>query len=100
MPALEAAVRSGREMHAEAAGGPAARETAFIQRHLIFPEYFRVAGLPLAAGRKFGPLDPPQGEPVAIVDREFARRYFAGQDPLGKHIRLGEIGRASCRERV
>jgi putative ABC transport system permease protein len=26
------------------------------------------------------------------VDREFARRYFAGQDPLGKHIRLGELG--------
>ena len=92
MPALEAAVRSGKLVHAEAAGGRAARETGFVERALIFPEYFRVTGLPLAAGREFGPLDAAQTEPVAIVDREFARRYFAGQDPLGKHIRLGEMG--------
>jgi putative ABC transport system permease protein len=92
LPAFEASVRSGREMHAEASGGPAARETGFVARDLIFPEYFRVAGLPLLAGREFGPLDTAQSEPVAIVDREFARRYFAGQDPLGKHIRLGELG--------
>jgi len=92
MPALEAAVRSGRLVHAEVAGGRAARETGFVERALIFPEYFRVAGLPLAAGREFGPLDTGTSEPVAIVDREFARRYFAGQDPLGKHIRLGDLG--------
>jgi putative ABC transport system permease protein len=92
MPTLEATVRSGKLTHAEAAGGRAARETAFIERALVFPEYFRVTGLPLAAGREFGPLDTAQSEPVAIVDREFARRYFAGQDPLGKPIRLGELG--------
>ena len=92
MPALDAAVRSGKLVHAEAAGGRAARETGFVERALIFPEYFRVTGLPLAAGREFGPLDSAQTEPVAIVDREFARRYFAGQDPLDKHIRLGEMG--------
>jgi predicted permease len=92
LPALEAAVRSGKLVHAEAAGGRAARETGFIARDLIFPEYFRVSGIPLAEGREFGPMDAGQSEPVAIVDREFARRYFAGQDPLGKHIRLGELG--------
>lgn len=92
MPELEAAVRSGRLVHAEAAGGPAARETSFVAQDLIFPEYFRVSGLPLAAGREFGPLDTAQSQPVAIVDREFARRYFAGRDPLGKRIRLGELG--------
>jgi putative ABC transport system permease protein len=91
MPALAAAVRSGKLVHAEAAGGRAARETGFIARDLIFPEYFRVSGIPLAAGREFGPLDTGQSQPVAIVDREFARRYFAGQGPLGKHIRLGEL---------
>jgi putative ABC transport system permease protein len=95
LPALQASVRSGILLHAEVAGGRAARETAFVNRTLIFPEYFQVAGLPLAAGREFGPLDTAQNEPVAIVDREFARRYFAGQEPLGKHIRLGETGENS-----
>ena len=92
LPALAATIRSGRLMHAEVAGGRAARETGFVARDLIFPDYFRVAGIPLLAGREFGPLDTAQSEPVAIVDREFARRYFAGQDPLGKHIRLAEMG--------
>jgi predicted permease len=91
LPALEASVRSGKLVHAEAAGG-AARETGFVDRALILPEYFRVAGLPFLAGREFGPMDTAQSEPVAIVDREFARRYFGGQDPLGQHIRLGELG--------
>ena len=95
LPALQASVRSGILLHAEVAGGRAARETAFVNRTLVFPEYFQVAGLPLAAGREFGPLDTAQNEPVAIVDREFARRYFAGQEPLGKHIRLGETGENS-----
>jgi putative ABC transport system permease protein len=92
IPALEAAVRSGRPVHAEAAGGRAARETGFIAAALIFPEYFHVTGLPLAAGREFGPLDTAQSQPVAIVDREFAHRYFADQNPLGKPIRLPDLG--------
>jgi len=92
LPALETALQSTQLVHAETEGGRAARETSFIAAVLIFPEYFRVTGLPLAAGRGFGPLDNAQGEPVAIVDREFARRYFAVQDPVGKHIRLGETG--------
>jgi putative ABC transport system permease protein len=92
LPALESSVRSGKLAHAEAAGGRAARDTALIERTLIFPEYFRVAGLPMLGGREFGALDTGQSEPVAIVDREFARRYFADRDPLGKHIRLSEPG--------
>jgi len=95
IPALEAAVRSGRLVHAEAAGGRAARETGFIAAALVFPEYFHVTGLPLAAGREFGPLDTAQSQPVAIVDREFAHRYFADQNPLGKPIRLGDLGSSS-----
>ncbi|MGA2736941.1 MAG: ABC transporter permease [Bryobacteraceae bacterium] len=91
MPALEGTVRSGKLVHAEAAGGRAARETGFIARDLIFPGFFRVTGIPLAAGREFGPLDTDQSEPVAIVDREFARRYFGGQAALGKHIRIGDL---------
>ena len=88
VPALEAAVRSGALVHAEVSGGPAPRETAFIERALIFPDYLRVTGIPLTAGREFGPLDSAGSEPIAIVDREFARRYFAGRDPVGQHIRL------------
>jgi predicted permease len=90
LPALQASVRSGSLVHGEAAGSPPAREPGFISRELIFPDYFRVAGMPLLSGREFGPLDTERGERVAIVDGEFARRYFVGHEALGKHIRLGE----------
>lgn len=92
VPALEPAIRSGKLLHAQVAGGPLARETAFVARDLVLPGYLRVTGVPLLAGREFTRLDTAQSEAVAIVDREFARRYFPGQDPLGKHIRLGELG--------
>ncbi len=91
-PALETCVRSGSLVHAEVAGGQAARETAFVARVLIDPKYFQLTGMPVIEGREFGRLDTARSEPVAIVDREFARRYFPGQDPVGKRIRLGERG--------
>ncbi len=90
LPDIQTTVRSGNLMHAETASGPSALETAFVERHLIYPEYFRVSGIPLLAGRNFGSPDSAGSQPVAIVDREFARRYFPGQDVIGKTIRLGE----------
>jgi hypothetical protein len=48
--------------------------------------------MPLVSGREFGRLDTAAGEPVAIVDREFARRYFPGRGPVGQHLRIAESG--------
>ena len=95
IPGLQAAGRSGRLMHVEVEGGRPARETSFVQRDLIAAEYLRVAGIPLAAGREFARLDTARSEPVAIVDREFARRYFGNADPMGRHLRLSEQGNDS-----
>ena len=92
IPGFQAAPRSGGLMHAEVDGGRAARETSFVQRDLIAPAYLQVAGIPLLAGREFGRLDTAQAQPVAIVDLEFAHRYFGRQDPLGKRLRLPESG--------
>jgi putative ABC transport system permease protein len=93
VPGLQAALKSEGLVHAEAAGGRTPlRETAFISRSLVDPGYFRVEGIPLLAGREFTPRDAALSEPVAIVDREFARRYFAGRNPLGRHVRLVESG--------
>jgi predicted permease len=92
IPGIQAAARSGRLMHAEAQGGTPARDTGFVQRDLIVPEYLQVSGIPLLAGREIARLDTAQTEPVALVDREFARRYFAGRDPLHQRVRLTELG--------
>lgn len=55
----------------------------------VSPDYFRVMGMPILRGRGFGPEDLP-GEKghsrSIIIDDSFARKYFPGQDPIGRHI--------------
>ena len=52
--------------------------------------YFQLLGLPLLSGRVFGPEDRSDSTAVAVVSAEFARRYFGGEDPVGKRFRLGD----------
>lgn len=50
----------------------------------VTPSYFRTLGIPIVRGRGFADPDGRDGAPVAIVSEAVARRYWPGQDPLGK----------------
>ena len=39
-------------------------------------------------GRQFGAPDNSGGAPVAIVSQAVARRYWRGQNPIGKRLRI------------
>jgi len=52
----------------------------------ITADYFRALGIPLRAGRFFSAQDQPRTLPVAIVNESLARRYFPGQNPVGRNI--------------
>lgn len=54
----------------------------------VGPDYFRVTGTQLIAGRPFGPEDHAGSAPAAIVNEAFARRYFAGANPIGRAFRI------------
>jgi predicted permease len=51
--------------------------------------YFEALRIPILEGRPFDGRDLPGSEPVAVVNRTFAARYFPEGDPLGRRIRLG-----------
>jgi len=51
--------------------------------------YVRTLGLALVNGRDFSDTDTPKSLPVAVVNQEFVRRYFSGQEPVGRQIRPG-----------
>jgi putative ABC transport system permease protein len=51
-------------------------------------DYLQTMGTPLLRGRNFQETDRPGGNPVVIVSQSVARRYFGGQNPLGKRVRL------------
>ncbi len=51
--------------------------------------YFTTLGIPLLRGRMFAVSDGPDAPLVAIINAAMAARHFAGQDPIGKRIRIG-----------
>jgi predicted permease len=54
----------------------------------ISPSYFRTLEAKLLAGRQFSDADVAAAMPVAIVNQLFANKYWPGEDPLGKRLRL------------
>jgi predicted permease len=52
------------------------------------PGFFETFRLPLRQGRAFEERDGAGAPLVAIVNESFARRYWPGQDPLGRQLRM------------
>jgi putative ABC transport system permease protein len=53
----------------------------------VEPGYFGTVGIRLRGGRDFNDRDNLATTPVVIVNETIAKRYFPGQDPIGKRIR-------------
>jgi predicted permease len=51
--------------------------------------YFAALGIPLLEGRLFNDSDSADSPLVAIADREFARKYWPNESPIGKRIHRG-----------
>ena len=64
------------------------RVMASVDYRSVTPDYFRTLGIPLEGGRVFTDADGIGGEPVAIVNASFARR-FTGGEPLGHAVSEG-----------
>ncbi|MBN8246662.1 MAG: ABC transporter permease [Verrucomicrobia bacterium] len=59
--------------------------------------YFQSLRIPLLLGRGFLPSDAPDADPVVVIDRVLADRYFAGQDPIGRQLVMGGTGAGNRR---
>jgi putative ABC transport system permease protein len=55
----------------------------------VTPDYFRTVGIPLQEGRGFTENDNASSEPVLIVNRAFADKFFPGENAIGKRIEPG-----------
>ena len=60
-----------------------------VQRHHISAGYFKAMGIPLRAGRTFEPFDRAGSQTVVMVNQEFARLSWPGEDAVGKALRFG-----------
>ena len=52
----------------------------------VEPGYFRTMSITLLKGRDFTWQDTLKSNPVVIISESLAKQFFAGQDPIGKHL--------------
>jgi putative ABC transport system permease protein len=56
---------------------------------VITPNYFRVLETPLLKGRYFTEADNAEAPGVIIINQAMAKKYWPGEDALGKRINFG-----------
>jgi predicted permease len=71
------------EGHATSSGTHA----PLFKEDLISPGYFSLMGISLLEGRDFTRADTSGNPPVAIITVSTARKFWPGEDPIGKHLK-------------
>jgi predicted permease len=58
----------------------------FAEFRVVSSGYFRALGIPVKSGREFDDRDAVGSPPVVIINDEFAKRYFANENPIGRQL--------------
>jgi putative ABC transport system permease protein len=66
----------------------ARQDMIFAEQPKVTAGYFRAMGITLLRGRRFSEADVAGGEPVAIVSKGLADRFWPTGDPLGKRVAI------------
>ncbi len=59
-----------------------------IRYNIVAPKFFATVGARLEKGREFNEFDLPSTAPVVIINDAMARRFWPGQDPVGRSLRI------------
>jgi predicted permease len=73
----------------EGAPPPPPNVNAEIAVTRVTPGYFRTIGAPLVRGRDITAADRSDAAPVALINEAAARRWFPGEDPIGRRVTAG-----------
>jgi len=68
---------------------PAERPGSALQ--MVTPDYVEALGIRITKGRNFTEYDTATSPRVAMVNEYFAKRFFAGTDPIGQRIAFDEL---------
>jgi putative ABC transport system permease protein len=70
----------------EGQGEPEKTTTYF---RFVTPGYFETMGIKLRDGRTFDSSDRADGEPVVVINEALAKKYFPGENPIGRRLSGG-----------
>jgi putative ABC transport system permease protein len=65
-------------------------DTPLADFRFVDHNYFRAMGIPLVAGRYFTEGDNENGQRVIVINETLARRFYPGQEAVGKRIKEGD----------
>ena len=68
----------------EGANGPLGSGYSYVA-----PNYFETMGIPILRGRAFTAAESETEAPVVVISDATARRFWPGQDPVGKRLKIG-----------
>ncbi len=76
----------GEYVAVEGKGDPKPSDESNSSWDRVSHQYFSTIGQSIVRGRDFSQSDNTGSRPVAIVNQTFVKRFFPGEDPLGKHF--------------
>jgi putative ABC transport system permease protein len=59
--------------------------------HRISPEFFSTLRIPIVAGRTFTDEELTPASQAVVVSERVVKRFWPGQDPIGKRIKFGQL---------
>jgi putative ABC transport system permease protein len=77
--------------HAEGKMNPNPELDPSAERYCVSPGYRNAMGIPLLRGRDLADSDTADGPHVVLINEAAGRQTWPGEDPLGKHVKLGGI---------
>lgn len=57
----------------------------------VGPGYFSTLGIPILLGREIGRRDGSNSPRICVINEAFAKHFFAGRDPIGKHVTINSV---------
>ena len=78
------------DFHYEGQPNGTADRNPFAEKHSITPGFFAALGTPVQQGRDFTNQDTAGSQQVVILNRGMVRKLWPGQNPIGKHVKLGD----------
>jgi len=82
---------SGSDCYSQGSARPSVDIPVFDCRYNeVGSQFFHTMGISVVRGREFTAQDGERGNKVVVINESLARRYWPGEDPLGKQLRIGE----------
>jgi putative ABC transport system permease protein len=86
LPLSGSAMMNGLSIEGRPPAAPGERLTTHTR--ITSPEYFRAMNIPVVKGRALDERDSKDAPKVVVVNETFARKYFPGEEAIGKRVEI------------